>query len=110
MGVYLMKRIFMILAVLITVYVIYIDLSEGTLQTKVEEPSIEVQAHQQTSLQYFQQEVQAGDTVLTIIDGYTEGGISVSLETIVKDFKSLNNNLNPEDMQIGKTYLFPTYN
>lgn len=105
-----MKRIFMIMAIIITVYVIYIDLSEGTLETKRDEPSLEVQASQQSSLQYFSQEVQPGDTVLTIIDSYADGGISVSLETIVKDFKTLNNNLNPEDMQIGKTYLFPSYN
>ena len=104
-----MKRFFITLAVLVTIYVIYVDLSRGTLNTNPE-PSLEVQASPNTSLQYFQQEVQAGDTLLTIVDEHSQGGLSVSLETVVTDFKSLNEGLNPEEIQTGRTYFFPEYN
>jgi len=103
-----MKRFFITLAVIITIYVIYIDLTKGTLNT-TQEPSLEVQASPNNSIISFKQEVKAGDTVLTIVDNHSPGGLTVSLETVVSDFKLLNNGLNPEDIQTGKTYLFPKY-
>ena len=105
-----MKRFFITFAILITIYVIYIDLNEGTFSSNQEqEPTIEVQGTPQDSSLYFEQTVQSGDTVLSIIEQYSTGGLSVSLETVVTDFQKLNDGLKPEDIQIGKTYLFPIY-
>ncbi|HEO8418627.1 LysM peptidoglycan-binding domain-containing protein [Niallia sp. FSL W8-0635] len=105
-----MKRFFITFAILVTIYVIYIDLNEGTLSsTQKQEPSLEVQASPEDSSNFFEQKVQSGDTVLSIVEQYSTGGISVSLETVVKDFQQLNDGLKPEDIQIGKTYIFPIY-
>ena len=105
-----MKRFFITFAVIVTIYVIYIDLNEGTLSsTKKQEPSLEVQASLEESPLFFEQKVQSGDTVLSIVEQYSTGGLSVSLETVVNDFQKLNDGLKPEDIQIGKTYSFPIY-
>lgn len=105
-----MKRFFITFVILVTIYVIYIDLNEGTLSsTQKQEPSIEVQASPEDSSQFFEQKVQSGDTVLSIVEQYSTGSLSVSLETVIKDFQQLNDGLKPEDIQIGKTYLFPIY-
>lgn len=105
-----MKRFFITFAVLVTIYVIYIDLNEGTLSSSQEqEPTIETQSTPQDSSVSFEQKVKSGDTVLSIVEQYSTGGLSVSLETVVNDFQKLNDGLKPEDIQIGKTYLFPIY-
>ncbi|KLV27293.1 hypothetical protein CHH55_17875 [Niallia circulans] len=105
-----MKRFFITFAVLVTIYVIYIDLNEGTLSSqKEQEPTIETQGTPQDSSLSFEQKVKSGDTVLSIVEQYSTGGLSVSLETVVNDFQKLNDGLKPEDIQIGKTYLFPIY-
>lgn len=110
LGGFRMKRFFITFAILVTIYVIYIDLNEGTLSsTQKQEPSLEVQASPEDSTNFFEQKVQSGDTVLSIVEQYSAGGISVSLETVVKDFQQLNDGLKPEDIQIGKTYIFPIY-
>jgi hypothetical protein len=110
LGGFRMKRFFITFAILVTIYVIYIDLNEGTLSsTQKQEPSLEVQASPEDSANFFEQKVQSGDTVLSIVEQYSAGGISVSLETVVKDFQQLNDGLKPEDIQIGKTYIFPIY-
>lgn len=105
-----MKRFFITFAILVTIYVIYIDLNEGTLSsTQKQEPSLEVQASPEDATNVFEQKVQSGDTVLSIVEHYSAGGLTVSLDTVVKDFQQLNDGLKPEDIQIGKTYIFPIY-
>ncbi|WP_400242421.1 LysM domain-containing protein [Niallia sp. JL1B1071] len=105
-----MKRFFITFAILVTIYVIYIDLNEGTLSsTQKKEPSIEVQASPEDARLFFEQQVQSGDTVLSIVEEYSSGTLSVSIETVVNDFQKLNDGLKPEDIQIGKSYSFPIY-
>ncbi|CAI9388637.1 MULTISPECIES: LysM peptidoglycan-binding domain-containing protein [Bacillaceae] len=105
-----MKRFFITFVILVTIYVIYIDLNEGTLSsTQKQEPSIEVQASPEEAPLFFEQQVQSGDTVLSIVEEYSTGALSVSLETVVNDFQKLNGGLKPEDIQIGKSYSFPIY-
>ena len=105
-----MKRLFTIFICLLTIYVIYYDLNHGTLNVK-EEPSIEVQAASPDSdnTGYFEHEVKAGETVLTIMEKETSKTLPVSIDTLIEDFKQLNKGVSPEDIQVGKSYTFPDY-
>lgn len=105
-----MKRLFTIFICLLTIYVIYYDLNHGTLNVK-EEPSIEVQAASSDSANtgYFEHEVKAGETVLTIMEKETTKTLPVSIDTLIEDFKQLNKGVSPEDIQVGKSYTFPDY-
>ncbi|MFT8320371.1 MAG: hypothetical protein ABF649_05635 [Bacillus sp. (in: firmicutes)] len=103
-----MKRLVITALILITVYVIYFDLNHGTL-SPTQEPAIEVQASPNTSIPSFQHKVQTGDTVLLIAEDKLNKSLPVSIDQLIKDFKQLNHNLSPEDIQVGKLYYFPDY-
>ncbi|MGP7819074.1 hypothetical protein [Niallia sp. 01092] len=103
-----MKRLFTIFLVLITIYVIYFDLNHGTL-TSPQEPVIEVAGAPNQSIPAFQQKVKTGDTVLLIVERELHKNLPVSIDQLIADFKKLNDNLSPEDIQVGKIYHFPDY-
>jgi hypothetical protein len=107
-GGFLMKRLTITFIILLTFYVIYFDLNHGTLSFN-QEPATEVQASPTNSLFYFKQEVKSGDTVLTIVEEHSTNPSSVSIDKLISDFKTLNNGLLPEDIQIGRSYFFPDY-
>lgn len=104
-----MKRLVITLLIFLTIYVIYFDLQNGTLPSN-EEPSIETQATTiGQNLSHFEEKVQSGDTVISIIEAYTGNTLTVSIDVLISDFQTLNNGLTPQEIQIGKTYFFPIY-
>jgi hypothetical protein len=106
-----MKRIFLFLFGLLTIYVIYIDLTAGTL------PKDESQAPEQTvatmavpnKIAAFEAEVEPGETLISIVEGHIKKPLPVSIEELIGDFKSLNSGQSPEKIQIGASYQFPDY-
>ncbi|ARK29366.1 hypothetical protein [Halalkalibacter krulwichiae] len=116
-----MKRIGTILIILVILYSTYYDLTIGTLpnglteaaETNIDEMTTESLSDESENLVQFEpfQEVtiEPGQTVLSIVEHLHEGPISASIQEIVFDFQELNDGLKPEDIQIGKTYLFPVY-
>ncbi|MCE4047035.1 MULTISPECIES: hypothetical protein [Bacillaceae] len=104
-----MKKLFITFICLLTIYVIYFDLNHGTLNVD-KEPAIEVQASSGSdSPGYFEHEVKAGETVLSIIENETSVALPVSIDTLIADFKKWNDGVSPEDIQVGKVYTFPHY-
>lgn len=109
-----MKRLFAAIITVLIIFVIYYDLSTGTLPVAIETST---QAIMEESLSdgsdiqmdYFEVKVKSGDTVLTIIERQLDAAIPVPIEEIVNDFSSLNNGLEAEKIQIGKIYKFPDY-
>ncbi len=53
--------------------------------------------------------IQAGDTVLSLIENEIDGPIPVSIQQVIQDFQELNDGLLPEQIQIGKVYTIPIY-
>ncbi|WP_017755804.1 hypothetical protein [Calidifontibacillus oryziterrae] len=128
-----MRKLIGTLVFLFVLYVVYYDLSQGTLtnptsvvlvgtnnsdQTEVDEP---IQKELETSYKseprelepelYFQEvKVTAGQTVLSVVEQMHNGPIPVSISQLVADFQLLNPNVEPEKIQIGKVYKFPVYN
>nr|WP_263325710.1 hypothetical protein [Neobacillus sp. Marseille-Q6967] len=107
-----MKRALITLIGLITLYVIYIDLTTGTLPietTTKTESSVEATAKPDTTLPAFTSEVKPGQTLISIVESHIDDSLPVSIEKLIEDFETLNPGQAPEKIQIGKTYQFPDY-
>ena len=106
-----MKKIYVLIGVFViavSFYAIYFDLKHGTLPVTSAQTMESTQDKTIDGLKYFELEVHAGDTLLSIIE-QNEGTFSKPIHTIVLDFQKLNNGISPYELQIGKTYKFPTY-
>jgi hypothetical protein len=108
-----MKRLFLFLLVTLILYIIYFDLSTGTIPNTQTIETVEVDSKvvhiEESTIASFSKTVEQGDTVLSIIESKVEGAIPVPIEKIVKDFSLLNKGKKPEEIQAGKSYLFPDY-
>ncbi|MFC0558083.1 hypothetical protein [Halalkalibacter alkalisediminis] len=116
-----MKRIGTIFIILVILYSTYYDLTIGTLPnglSEVTEAVAESVTNSDTTeetmtnveLDPFQEVmVEPGHTVLSIVEHLHEGTIKATIQEIVYDFQELNDGIRPEEIQIGKTYLFPVY-
>lgn len=105
-----MKRLALILIILLVFTGIYFDLSKGSLpkkETQTKDPTSEVL--KETTIPFQEVTVQGGYTVLSIVEHLHEGPVPATIQQIIFDFKELNPETNPDDIQIGKTYLFPLY-
>ena len=56
-------------------------------------------------------EIQNGDTVLSVLEEINDIKQleQINIDQMIKDFKMLNQNVNPYQLQQGKYYLFPKY-
>ncbi|MEH7124546.1 hypothetical protein V7122_19940 [Bacillus sp. JJ1532] len=105
-----MKRLALFLLSVLVIYVIYFDLTKGTLPIPtVDEPVIEAMAENETLLPYFEKKVSSGDTVLSLVEKNINAPLSVSISKVISDFKILNNGLSPEKIKSGYIYKFPDY-
>lgn len=107
-----MKRIFLFLFGLLTIYVIYIDLTAGTLpqaETQKPEQTVVTMTNVKSAMDSFEAEVEPGETLISIVENHIKKPLPVSIDQLIKDFQSLNPNLSPEKIQIGSTYEFPDY-
>lgn len=109
-----MKKLFgFILAVLI-IYVIYFDLTVGTLPsslTQQVDAKIVTENKQppKTALPSFDAKVEPGETVISIVEHQLDKPLPVAITDLIGDFRKLNPGETPEKIQIGTTYHFPDY-
>jgi hypothetical protein len=109
-----MKKLLSLFVFLLVVYVIYYDLTTGTLPVPIEKTTVAQENNREektTAKQknYFVQKVKSGDTVLSIVEKNLDDSLPVSIEDVITDFQNLNNGLQPEDIQPGNKYKFPDY-
>lgn len=106
-----MKKLFILLFSVLIIYVIYMDLSVGTLpnQTQKAETVASVQPQTDTGIPAFRAKVEPGETVISIVEHHINKALPVSIQDLIKDFKSLNPGKSAENIQIGSTYFFPDY-
>lgn len=108
-----MKKLFVTILVLITIYSVYYDLKQGTLPTN---NSVTAEAtavlDQENNLNVASEsvEVEPGYTVLSIVEELHIGPVKASIQQIITDFEFLNPGTSASTIQIGKAYLFPIYN
>ncbi|MFJ7746192.1 hypothetical protein [Peribacillus sp. NPDC097295] len=108
-----MKRILLFISFCFILFIIYFDLTTGTLPTSQltsnpVQPSLTVDKPVDPTLSYKEILIKPGDTLLSIMENDKEAS-NQPIEDIISDFQSLNEGLQPENMQIGKTYKIPIY-
>jgi hypothetical protein len=109
-----LKRLLLFISFCFTLFIIYFDLTTGTLPAShppapTGDPAVPAsQPASAPSAAYKEITMQPGDTLLSIVEK-EKGESNHSIETIISDFQSLNEGLKPENMQIGKTYKIPVY-
>ncbi|MFJ5621391.1 hypothetical protein ACIQD3_01415 [Peribacillus loiseleuriae] len=106
-----MKKMLLFLSICFTVFIIYYDMTKGTLPTKSTVRTIEASSTPVSEIipiPYKEIKIRAGDSLLSIIKKQ-EGTLPLSIESIISDFENLNG-IKPEAMQIGNTYKIPFYN
>ncbi len=103
------KKLGYLAAACLIIYAVYFDLTAGTLP-KSGTPAQNDAVHEVagSGLSYTEQEVQPGDTLLSIMEQQS-GKIARPVDQLIADFKSLNKDTSPQNLQIGKTYKFPLY-
>jgi hypothetical protein len=102
-----MKRFLTGCSILLILYVVAYDLKIGTLP-QTQPVNAEIQTTDKNN-NYKTYEAGPGDTLISVVEELnSEGGYSIT--SMIKDFKSLNPGVNPENIQLGKTYKFPIYN
>ncbi|AIM15620.1 MULTISPECIES: hypothetical protein [Neobacillus] len=107
-----MKKLVGLILVILTIYVIFIDLTVGTIpsvsKTTVES-TIEDTKEPKSDIPSFQAKVNPGETVITIVEHHLNQPLPIPISDLIKDFQQLNPGIKPEEIQIGSTYHFPDY-
>ncbi|MED3562215.1 hypothetical protein [Bacillus xiapuensis] len=106
-----MKKLLGLVLTALIIYVIYIDLTVGTLPSDSVQT---VEAKGETSsakstIPSFRTTVEPGETVISIVEHQLKKPLPVSINELVRDFKLLNSGFSPEKIQVGTAYQFPDY-
>ncbi|MCH6266603.1 MULTISPECIES: hypothetical protein [Neobacillus] len=107
-----MKKLFGVLIAILVIYVIYFDLTVGTLPSTANiqvEANVNQTAKPSTSIPSFTEKVKPGQTVISIVEHQLGKSLPVSISELIEDFQALNPGKSPEKIQIGSTYHFPDY-
>ncbi|MCL6585384.1 MAG: LysM domain-containing protein [Anoxybacillus sp.] len=105
-----MRKWTSILVSLLVIYTVYHDVTKGTL-IHHQETTAHVQQEKQKkfSLPYQTVEIKAGDTLVSIVEQQQKGPLPVPIDTLIRDFESLNPGVKATALQIGKSYKIPVY-
>ncbi|MGD6876576.1 hypothetical protein [Bacillus infantis] len=107
-----MKRIASLLIAVLAIYIIFYDLSRGTLPAPDQAPALEASSivePDEDALAYFEQKAVPGETVLTIVERHLDSSVPVSISQVAADFEKLNSGVKAGKIQAGKIYKFPDY-
>ena len=109
-----MKKLFGFLFAILVIYVIYLDLTVGTLPAS-NSTQVEVKVEKnttkspETTISSFEEKVKPGETVISIVEHQLQKPLPVPIAELIEDFQTLNTGKSPEEIQIGATYHFPDY-
>jgi hypothetical protein len=107
-----MKKLLGFLFAVLVVYVIYIDLTIGTLPSAYSqkaEAQTETIQKQAPRMAYFEEKVAPGETLISVVEHHLNKPIPVSITDLISDFTKLNPGQAAEKIKIGATYKFPDY-
>lgn len=105
-----MKKIGIVAITSLLLYIIYFDLTIGTLPANAK-PILHKNAETEKthSLTYQKHLVKPGETVISIAEQLHKGSLKVPIEQLINDFEELNPNVGVTKIQPGKTYFIPYY-
>src|SRR3954470_22240629 len=88
-----MKRIFLFLFGILTIYVIYVDLTAGTLpkdKTQTAVKTAVTMSSLENTIEAFEAEVEPGETLISIVESHIDKSLPVSINQLIEDFQTLN--------------------
>lgn len=104
------KRTSIFLLAIIIVYVIYYDLTTGTFHSITSPSTNEITAKSSNeNIPYEVIEIKSGDTLLSVVEQLSTTSSIPSSEQIINNFQTLNPNVSPTELSIGKSYKIPVY-
>jgi hypothetical protein len=102
-----MKKRFFTILFIMACWTSYVDLSSGSLPAGQAAQPVTPAASEKSAVAFQRVTVAPGDTLLSITERINEK--QPSIEKTLKDFAVLNPSVDPNHLQIGKTYAFPRY-
>jgi cell division protein YceG involved in septum cleavage len=104
-----MKKFLGLCLAALVIYTAYYDLKVGTLPIPSQAAAAEThQQQEQAKIPYVKVKVKAGETVLSVAE-HLNPSKPVPINQLIHDFKQLNPDTDPNQIQVGETYRFPTY-
>lgn len=104
-----MKKILGLCLAALVIYTAYYDLKFGTLPIPSNASAAEThQQQEKAEIPYTKVKVKPGETVLSVAE-HLNHSKPVPINQLIHDFKQLNPDADPNQIQIGETYRFPTY-
>ncbi|NRD80772.1 LysM peptidoglycan-binding domain-containing protein [Bacillus sp. BRMEA1] len=108
-----MKKLFGVLFAALVIYIIYFDLTVGTLPAAITAQKVDSHAvvveKTKPVLPSFDAKVKPGDTLVSIVEHKLGKSLPVSINDLIEDFQQLNPGKSAEKIKIGATYHFPDY-
>lgn len=113
-----MKRIFYGIVLIIVILGIHHDLTGGTFAEEKESSTPptplavhveEDQGEDEPSLPYQEVIIEPGQTVLSVVEHLHGRQVDRPIESIIADFRELNEQMEPNALQVGQRYRFPLY-
>ncbi|GIN10625.1 hypothetical protein J26TS2_04920 [Shouchella clausii] len=114
-----MKRILFGIVLIIVILGIHHDLTGGTFAEEKESRTPptpltvqveEDQGENEPSLPYQEVIIEPGQTVLSVVEHLHGHQVDRPIESIIADFRELNEQMEPNALQVGERYRFPLYN
>lgn len=106
-----MWRLFVLAFLILLIFGVFYDLKFGTLPQDVaatEDVSEQVTTQEAASDGTYVYYIQSGDSVISIVEEH-EGGLPISVETVIYDFINLNGGADPSALVVGDSYIFKDY-
>jgi len=108
-----MKKLLWISVLFFTIFVVYRDVTHGTLPTyqNAVATSFQTMANQNKPHRPYKIiKIKAGDTLISVVERELDGPLPVPIQKLMADFEALNPGVQAGSLQIGKSYRFPLYN
>ena len=106
---YFIKRMSFYVIILLLLISLYKDLTIGTPLFKENKSSLTPQTNQELKFSITKVSVQSGDTVLSITEQLNHQLITLDITKIIMDFKTINPEIDPYNLQTNTDYYFPLY-
>lgn len=109
---YFIKRLIFYLIIILLIISLYKDLTIGTPFINDSKSNHIQQIYpkdEQNKLPAIQVRAQHGDTVLSITEQINDQLLELNIEQIMSDFKKMNQNIDPFNLQTDTIYYFPVY-
>ncbi|WP_042145951.1 hypothetical protein [Paucisalibacillus sp. EB02] len=105
-----MKKTIVNIFIILFLISVYKDLTFGTdISTKNKIVDNPTENMDELPFDVIKVKINAGDTVLTVMEKLNPTWSNLNIEQILQDFSSLNPNINPNHLQQNHFYFFPKY-